>query len=540
MSLNTRRSGLAPAVSALLGATTAGVLLASIAAASGGTPPEEAADLGVITQVRTRAETLWIFDADFEDLVGDNAGWTTSDMSGRPPCPNYWHKDTIRINGFEHLGDSTWWCGRVDTADCWRQPRGYGNDWTCILEREFPLSEWSDPGDEVVIEWDQRYAMEMYYDYGYVDVSTETGACWTTIAYFNNRGFQPPGMPRDWDGPHAHQVHDLSDHWAGTDARLRFRFESDCAYSSEDQYDNPMQSVRDGAWQIDNIELSVNGGTVWLDDCEAPGDHGWIHDGFPGADQTGVTFRRVYEEFEDPVTRELHAGWMMAPYDSLPGRLVDGQRSWLLSPVIDISGAPQVVGEWSGWLDLRPDLHDRSWVCPHQMSDPECVGQGRFEWEWWAPEVTQWITMQRNWDVLEGHGWLELRVEVSNWTPAPDPNMHGLGFVLDRLRLGARVGTAVPGEGLVESRLEPARPTPFATSTVIACVTPQPCHVIIRVHDLSGRVVRSLVDGVIEAGTHELIWDGTTDSGARAASGVYFIRMETGGYRAAEKLVLLK
>ncbi|MCK4512759.1 hypothetical protein KAW64_13525, partial [bacterium] len=43
---------------------------------------------------RTTAETLWIFDADFEDLSGDNAGWTTYDRSGTLAQVNYWHKDT--------------------------------------------------------------------------------------------------------------------------------------------------------------------------------------------------------------------------------------------------------------------------------------------------------------------------------------------------------------------------------------------------------------------------------------------------------------
>ncbi|MCK4680066.1 hypothetical protein KAT82_03005, partial [bacterium] len=83
----------------------------------------------------TRLETLWIFDADFEDLVGDNAGWTAFDVSGTLGMDNYWHHDTIRINGFTHLGDSTWWCGTYN--ECWRQPRGYGNNWMQILERHF-------------------------------------------------------------------------------------------------------------------------------------------------------------------------------------------------------------------------------------------------------------------------------------------------------------------------------------------------------------------------------------------------------------------
>ena len=53
-----------------------------------------------------RLETLWIFTADFEDLTGDNAGWTTGDISGTLGSANYWHHDTIRINGFTQLGDS--------------------------------------------------------------------------------------------------------------------------------------------------------------------------------------------------------------------------------------------------------------------------------------------------------------------------------------------------------------------------------------------------------------------------------------------------
>jgi hypothetical protein len=86
-----------------------------------------------------RLETLWIFDADFENLTGDNAGWSSGDQSGTLAVDNYWHHDTIRINGYAYLGDSTWWCGTYNS--CWRQARGYGNDWTQILERHFYVAD---------------------------------------------------------------------------------------------------------------------------------------------------------------------------------------------------------------------------------------------------------------------------------------------------------------------------------------------------------------------------------------------------------------
>jgi flagellar hook assembly protein FlgD len=57
-------------------------------------------------------------------------------------------------------------------------------------------------------------------------------------------------------------------------------------------------------------------------------------------------------------------------------------------------------------------------------------------------------------------------------------------------------------------------------------------------------VVKTLVDGDANPGEHVAVWDGTTDSGGRAASGVYFVRLEADGGRGASavarKLVLLK
>ena len=142
----------------------------------------------------TRLETLWIFDADFSTETGDNAGWTTPDRSGTLASENYWHHDTIRIGGFPELGDTTWWCGTYN--ECWRQPRGYANDWVQVLERSFPeVDANTDPGDPLTLDWDQRFAMEHDYDYGYVEISDDGGDTWTTIHTANNPGFAgKPGL----------------------------------------------------------------------------------------------------------------------------------------------------------------------------------------------------------------------------------------------------------------------------------------------------------------------------------------------------------
>jgi len=52
--------------------------------------------------------------------------------------------------------------------------------------------------------------------------------------------------------------------------------------------------------------------------------------------------------------------------------------------------------------------------------------------------------------------------------------------------------------------------------------------------------ILEILNGEREPGVHRVVWDGTTDSSDRAASGVYFVRMEAAGFSASEKLVLLK
>ena len=402
----------------------------------------------------SRIETLWIFDADFEDLLGDNAGWISEDRSGTLAIPNYWHKDTIRINGFTHLGDSTWWCGTYDP--CWRQPRGYGNSWLQLLWRGFPeVATQTSVGDTLLLEYDQRYAMEKAYDYGYVDLrSVATGDTWYTLHAFCNPGFMgTPGISQDWDSTHpddpGHMTLDLSA-FAGQAIDVRFRFESDMAYSSQDSWDNPpFHSVLDGAWQLDNITL--RGGSpvtlIFFDDCESPGDNGWVHDGIPAHGQTGVTFwRGLYGTdiwTNRPFSCDEQSGWMYAAVDPLTSRMVDNELAWLLSPPIDISGAEKLVGQWSMWVDLPRETDDIFNIALRAGDDLECG-------EWWDPGGGPgwwyggpfWGTWTDDWDAFAGNNWLQALWVVLNDDP-PEPGVEHMGGIfLNRQRVGIPTGDA--------------------------------------------------------------------------------------------------
>jgi hypothetical protein len=78
--------------------------------------------------------------------------------------------------------------------------------------------------------------------------------------------------------------------------------------------------------------------------------------------------------------------------------------------------------------------------------------------------------------------------------------------------------------------LRPAMPNPFQSRTVFAYDVAQRAHVTLRVYDVSGRLVRSLIAGSEQdAGRHSVEWDGQDDAGHVAAAGLYFARLEAGG-----------
>jgi hypothetical protein len=64
--------------------------------------------------------------------------------------------------------------------------------------------------------------------------------------------------------------------------------------------------------------------------------------------------------------------------------------------------------------------------------------------------------------------------------------------------------------------------------------------VSMQVYDAAGRLVRTLVNGPKAAGSHEVIWDTTTDGGRQVSAGVYFIRQQHRGKAHIEKAVVLK
>ncbi len=83
-------------------------------------------------------------------------------------------------------------------------------------------------------------------------------------------------------------------------------------------------------------------------------------------------------------------------------------------------------------------------------------------------------------------------------------------------------------------------PNPFNPRTEIVFAVPKATRVSLRVFDLRGRVVRTLVDGPVEAGQHVVSWNGTDTQGHGVASGTYFYELLADGQRQVRKMGLIK
>ena len=88
-------------------------------------------------------------------------------------------------------------------------------------------------------------------------------------------------------------------------------------------------------------------------------------------------------------------------------------------------------------------------------------------------------------------------------------------------------------------RLHPNHPNPFHAATTIAYTLDHAASVDLAVYDVQGRRVRTLTSGLRQPGQHTLRWDGHDDDGARAAGGVYFVRLLVEGVVAASRQLVL-
>ncbi len=146
--------------------------------------------------------------------------------------------------------------------------------------------------------------------------------------------------------------------------------------------------------------------------------------------------------------------------------------------------------------------------------------------------------------------WTRYEFDLSAWADAPggyvfvaingiSPWITLVGLFVDDLAIEGSI-SGLDSEMPVLSSGPVAHPNPFNPRTTIAFDLAAPSTVELQIHDLRGRQVKKLMAEFLQAGHHEVIWEGTDDLGRALGSGTYLVRLVSADGIRQNKLVLVR
>ena len=99
-----------------------------------------------------------------------------------------------------------------------------------------------------------------------------------------------------------------------------------------------------------------------------------------------------------------------------------------------------------------------------------------------------------------------------------------------------KIEMSVPGE----YQLLQNYPNPFNPSTTINFQIPVTAQVSLKIYNINGQQVRTLIENVRPAGYYASVWDGRNNNGIKVPSGIYFYSLQTEGYTQTKRMLLIK
>ena len=491
---------------------------------------------------------------DFEAAGGgpDAQGWRPLSLFASETT--HFHIEDFAGAGHEAAalaGQRSMWCGATaeDPQTChWNSAPGYGSNWNDnLISQPFTVT-----GD-VTLGFLMETSTEAGYDYVYLEFEDLNGF-WIPLDIYNC-GFLAPCGPiaKSYTLPAA--AHDGS-------LRFRFNFRSDGAIDNE----FPYGGVSHIAFVVDSLTVSDAGGVVDYQDFESEAvgdtvtaDGHWYGEPNRDAHSGGLLVDGTATLQE---TSPVNGTWFWGFYADSdrdygctghPEQLVVPEtRSLIRSPMIDltrdIAGNPLVGAvdsvrlSFDVYRDISPTgqkhylWHIRGYIdgCLASFDRPPVVFRGNQK-DWFRQEVV----------LVPPVGTTEIVVElvVENFF-FEESHCRSHAPLFDNIaieRFGGGV-SAVTGPA-VAGRLVllPNAPNPFNPVTTIRFELPQSGRVSLRIYDVAGRLVRTLLEGApMPAGPGTAVWRGMDDGGKSVASGTYFCRLTAGSRSTIRSMTLLR
>jgi hypothetical protein len=112
---------------------------------------------------------------------------------------------------------------------------------------------------------------------------------------------------------------------------------------------------------------------------------------------------------------------------------------------------------------------------------------------------------------------------------------------MDVLEVKKAPPTSVEDEFLpVSHNLFQNYPNPFNPSTIISYSIPNVSFVSLKIYDILGREVKTLVNSEQNTGIYNIQWNGDNNYGSKVSSGIYLYKIEAGNFMMTKKMILLK
>jgi hypothetical protein len=190
----------------------------------------------------------------------------------------------------------------------------------------------------------------------------------------------------------------------------------------------------------------------------------------------------------------------------------------LTSSILDTQGSGDLthVG-WSAHVPPGGELG----VCVRSGGDPAALG------DWSSPLLAPGplaAPLQR---------YVQYRVELATSDVDVSPILESISFTAGSAAIGSELS-------VTPARTFAARPNPFNPQVRLSFELPDAGSVSLNIVDVTGRRVRGLVDGALQAGAHDVVWRGIDDDGRPVASGTYLAQLTTRTGSMIRKLTLLR
>ncbi len=449
---------------------------------------------------------------------------------------------------------------------------GYGNYWDVKASRDFNYSG----AGSVSLQYQYTYSNEPSYDFATTEVTQ--GGTTTTVATYNGTSSGSANI-------------DITPYLTAGPYTISFHFTSDSGWSDEDGGGTGFTGTTNGAFTLDNVSVS-GGGESYFTDYETRED-GWaeemnppteyflvenrkpigsdvnVQGTAPGgglvvwhvdvADQTGGPSNNrprglavVQADNLSNLEGNLNRGDGGDPY---PGTANNNNLNGGTSPNSNGYDGPSTVSVALTTANADPmgATLKGGWPAPAPVSITPNTSAStsvslQIDGSLFAKTGTvQLVGGSQTFNSLSVY-WagkdriiadFDLTGGANGTYDVVAFNPGGASAVLTQAFTFTGGATAA-GNIPFKNALLAAYPNPFNPETTIRYELASRRHVSLRVYDVSGAVVRTLVNGDKVAGSYSLTWNGRDDHGSPVSSGVYFYRITAGSFSDVRKMTLLK